>query len=61
MYRNSVFRKNLENYLKNKAKFYTRQGLELSHISEMNIIFITRSNFLTYKHYIERPMPMVER
>ena len=27
----------------------------------MNITFITSLDFMTYKHYMEQPMPMVER
>ena len=27
----------------------------------MNITFITRLDHMTYNHYIEQPMPMVER
>ena len=28
---------------------------------EMNITFITRLDHMTYKRYLEQPMPMVER
>ena len=27
----------------------------------MNITFITNYDHITYKHYLEQPMPMVER
>ena len=37
------------------------QGLQFSHISEMNITFIASKNFMTYKYYMEQPKPMVER
>ena len=61
MYRISVLSHNLEKCLKNKNNHYKRQGLEFSHISEINITFITRLDPMTNKHYIEQPMPMVER
>ena len=61
MCRISVLIHNLEKYLKNKINHFERQRLELSHISEMNMTFITRLDHMTYKHYIEQPMPMVER
>ena len=44
-----------------KIIYYRRQGLEFSHISEMNFTFITSLAFLTFKHYIEQLTPMVER
>ena len=63
MYIISVLSHNVEKYLKNKINHYKRQGLEFSHthISEMNITFTTRLDHMTYKHYLEQPMPMVER
>ena len=60
IYRISVLSHNLEKCPK-KIIHYKRQGLEFSHISEMNITFITRLDHMTYKHYIEQPMPLVER
>ena len=57
----SVLSHNLEKYLKIKINRYRRQGLETSHISEMIITFITRLHHMTYEHYIEQTMPMVER
>ena len=60
-YRISVLCHNLEKNLKSKINHYKRQGLEVSYISETNITFITKLDNLTYKHYIEQPMPMVER
>ena len=59
MYRRSVLGHNFEKYLKNKINHYKRQGVEFSHISEMNITFTTRLNHLTYCHYLENPMPML--
>ena len=61
MYRISVLSHNIEKYLKNKINHYKRQGLEISLISEMNNTFITRLDQMTYKHFIEQRMPMIER
>ena len=61
MYTFYVLHQNLEKYLKNKINQYKKEGLEFSHISEMNISFKTRLDHMTYKHYLEQPMPMVER
>ena len=60
LYKISAFHSNLEKYLKNKINYYRIQGLEFSYIAEMNITFISL-DFVTYKHYIEQPMPMLER
>ena len=60
VYRLSVLRADLGKYLKDKINFYRRRGLEFSHISEMNITFVTSLTHMTYKHYVEQPMPMVE-
>ena len=57
----SVLRHNLEKYLKVRINYYRRQGFEISHISEMNITFIPSLGFKTFKHYMQQPMPMVER
>ena len=46
-------------YLKKKIEFFRRQGL--SHILEMNIIFVTFLDLITYDHYINQSMQMVER
>ena len=61
LYRFCVLHKNLEKCLKNKINHYKKDGLDFSHISEMNITFKTRLDHMTYKHYLEQPMPMVER
>ena len=61
MYRFCALPKNLEKYLKNKVNHYEKDGLEKSDLSEINITFKTRLDHLTYKHYLEQPMPMVER
>ena len=61
MHRVSVFCNNNVKYLKKKIIFFRRQGLQFTYIAEMNFTFITSLNFMTYKHYNEQPMPMVER
>ena len=61
LYRISVFRINLEKYLGIEINYYRIQGLELSYIAEMNITFTKSLDFITYKHYMEQSMPMVER
>ena len=44
-----------------KKEYYRKRGYRFSHISEMNIPFVTNLGHLTYKHYLEQPMSMVER
>ena len=44
-----------------KIEYFRKQGLRFSHILEMNITFITRPDLMTYEHYINQPMRMVER
>ena len=61
VFRISVLNRNLEKNLKNKINHFERPGLEFSHISELNITFITRLYHMTYKNHMEQPMPMVER
>ena len=61
MYRRSVSGHNFEKHIKNKINHYEKQGVEFSKISEMNITFTTWLRDMTYRHYLENPMPMVER
>ena len=61
MYRISALRHSLGKYQKNEINCYRRQGLEFSLLSETNITVITNLGFMTYKHYTEQPLPMVER
>ena len=61
IYRFRAFHQNREKNLKNKINRYKLEGLEFSHISEMNIFFKTRLDQMTYKHYIEQPLPKIER
>ena len=59
MYSNAL-RGLIENLIK-KIDYFRRQGLRFSHILEMNITFRTWLHLLTYEHYINQPMQMVER
>ena len=43
-----------------KNKYYQKRGHKFSHISEMNITFITVLRNMTYEHYLIQPKPMVE-
>ena len=61
MYRRSVVGHNFEKYLRNRINHYEKQGVEISHISEMTITFTTYLWNITYRHYLENLMPMVER
>ena len=61
LYRISVLLEILEKNLKNKNNLYKGRGLEFSHKTEMYITFATCLHLMTYKHYIEQPMPMVEK
>ena len=61
MYTFCVLHQIHEKYLRNKIKRFKKERLEFSHISELNITFETRLDHMTYKHYFEQPMPLVER
>ena len=38
---------------------YFRKGYNYSHISEMNITFITTYNIMTFKYYLKQPKSML--
>ena len=48
-------------FLMGQIEYLTTGGLELSHISEIKITFITEFRFMTYNHYMDMPKQMVER
>ena len=48
-------------YLIRKIDYFRRQGLRFSCILIMNITFITSLHLMTYQHYNNKPMQMVER
>ena len=51
----------LKIYLERKDEYFRRQGLRFSRILEMKITFITSLDLLTYEHFDNQPMQMVER
>ena len=61
MYNTEIPSLNFEKSLKRRIIQYKKKGLNLSHILEMFITFITNYDHIIYKHYLEQPMPMVER
>ena len=61
MYNTEIPNLNFEKCLKGRIIQYKKKGLGFFHILKMNITFITNFDHITYKHYLEQPMPMVER
>ena len=51
---------NLRISLIEKIEFFESKGHKLSHISEMNITFVTDLKNMTYEHYLKIPKPMTE-
>ena len=60
-YNTEITSLNFEKCLKGRAFQYKKKGLNFSHLLEMNITFTTNYDHITCKHYLEQPMPMVER
>ena len=56
-----VLSHNMEEHLKYEIKYFRKQGLGLSHISEKNITFITSVNHMTNKHHLEQTIPLAEK
>ena len=50
----------LRNFLLSKIKYFERYGHKFSHISEMNITFISDLRNMTYEHYLNQPKSMLE-
>ena len=50
----------LGSYLISKIEDFESDGHKFSHISEMNIVFITDLRNMTYEHYLKIPKPMIE-
>ena len=46
--------------LREKIEYFESKGDKFSHISEMNIVFITDLTNTTYNHYLIIPKPMIE-
>ena len=51
---------NLRTNLISKIEYFESKGYNFSHISEMNITFITDLRNMTYEHYIKIPKSMLE-
>ena len=51
---------NLRTNLISKIEYFESKGYKFSHISEMNIIFITNLRNMTYEHYPKIPKSMLE-
>ena len=50
----------LRSYLISKIDDFENEGHKFSHISEMNIVFISDLRNMTYQHYLQIPKPMIE-
>ena len=50
----------LRNFLLSKIKYFEGYGHKFSHISEMNITFISDLRKMTYEHYLNQPKSMLE-
>ena len=51
---------NLRRNLMSKIEYFESNGHKFSHISEMNIVFITDLTNATYGPYLQIPKPMIE-
>ena len=51
---------NLRRNLISKIEPFESNEHKFSHISEMNIVFITDLRNITYDHYLKTPKPMIE-
>ena len=47
-------------YFITKIEYFARRGYNFSHISEMNVIFITDHRIITYEFYLRQPKSMLE-
>ena len=50
----------LRPYLISKIEDFESVGHKFSHISEMNIVFISKLRNMSYQHYLQIPKPMIE-
>ena len=51
---------NLRRNLMSNIEYFESNGHKFSHISEMNIVFITDLRNMTYEQYLKIPKPMIE-
>ena len=61
MYNTEIPSLNFEKCLKGRIIQYKKKGLKFSLILEMNNTFVTNYDHISSKHYLEKPMPIVER
>ena len=52
---------NLTRNLMSKIEYSESNGHKFSHISEINIVFITDLTITTYDHYLKISKPIIER
>ena len=52
---------NLKRFLLYHNAVFIEKGQNFSHIDEMNITTVNDKMYMSYKYYIQHPMPMVER
>ena len=60
LYNIYIPRRNLRPYLISKIEDFESDGHKFSHISEMNIAFISDLRNMTYDHYLQIPKPMIK-
>ena len=60
LYNIYIPRRKLRSYLISKIEDFESDGHKFSHISEMNIVFISDLRNMTYQHYLQIPKPMIE-
>ena len=51
---------NLRRNLTSKFEYFESIGHKFSHISEMDIVFMTDLRNMTYEHYLKKPKPIIE-
>ena len=60
LYNNNRPNWNLRSYLISKIEDFENKGHKFSHISEMNVVFISKLRNMTYQHYLQIPKSMLE-
>ena len=60
LYNIYIPRRKLRSYLLSKIEVIETADSKFSHISEMNIEFISNLRNITYHHYLQIPKPMIE-
>ena len=50
----------LRSYVISKIEDFEKLDHKFSHISEINIVFISDLRIMTYQHYLQIPKPMIE-